>query len=118
MTRIDQSEWILISDRICTKKNPWEEIPINLDFPCDRAIVAINLLTAKPSWVQGGGVSQRWSRLFVPIEVKYSSLKLSYPKVISIEPLEKSILWFWTHHWITEIQIVLEVRRITDDFLS
>lgn len=111
MPRLDQSEWLLITDRLYSKKDPWEEIPINLNFPCDRAIIAMNLPIAKPSWVQGGGMSQRWSRLFVPIQVKYSSLKLSFPKVVALEPLENSILWFWSHHWITEIQIVVEVRR-------
>jgi hypothetical protein len=111
MARLDQSEWILITDRLYQKKNPWEEFPVHLTFPCDRAIVTINLPVAKPSWVKGGGVSQRWNRLLVPIEVKYRSLKLSFPKLIPLEPLGESILWFWSHHWISELQIVVEVRR-------
>ena len=108
--RLDQSEWILISDRIYAKTDPWEEFPIVLPYPCDRAIVSVNV-TARPSWVQSGGVTQRWQRLIIPIEVAYSSLKLSTPKVIKLEPVENSTLWFWSHHWITELNISVEVRR-------
>jgi hypothetical protein len=114
MPRLDQSQWELIVDRNFQKKEYNEEIPVHLNFPCDKAIITLNLLIAKPSWVNGGGVSQRWQRLLVPIEVAYSSLALSFPKVVSLEPVENSILWFWTHHWITEIHIVVEARRFNE----
>lgn len=113
MLPLDESKWELVMDRSFTKKDPWEEIPVNLNFPCDRAIVTIQVLAAKPSWVRGGGVTQKWQRLLVPIEVAYSRLYLSQPKVIEVEPLKISTLWFWSHHWITDLQIVVEGRRVT-----
>jgi hypothetical protein len=114
MLRLDQSDWILLVDRGFQKKEFDEEIPINIPFPVDRAIVSMNVLTGKPSWVKGGGVTQRWSRLLVPVEVSYFSLALSQPKKINLEPVENSVLWFWSHHWITDLQIVVEVRRFTE----
>lgn len=111
MPRLDQSQWSVICDRTYRKTEYDEQIPVNLNFPCDKAIVTLNLLIAKPSWVNAGGVSQRWQRLLVPVEVAYSPLVLSFPKVVSLEPVENSTLWFWSHHWISELHIVVEVRR-------
>ena len=108
--RIDQSEWVNLINQPYIKTNPWEEIPVGIPYPCDRAIVAITVL-ARPSWVNAGGVTQSWSRLFVPIEVGSFRLKLSKAKVIPLEPLENSTLWFWSHDWITELSISVEVRR-------
>jgi hypothetical protein len=110
MPRLDQSDWVLIVDRTFQKKDPWEEIPINLTFPVDRAIVSMNV-ASRPSWVRAGGVTQKWPRLLVPVKVAYSPLYLSEPEKIDLEPLENSVLWFWSHHWISELQIVVEVRR-------
>ena len=109
--RLDESKWIPIHSKLHRKNDPWEVIPVNIDFPCDKAIILVSQLEAKINWHKAGWLVQRWQRMMTPVKVKKLWMPLNEFFTFDVEPVERSILWFHTVEWLPEVVISVEVRR-------
>ncbi|HEY9711318.1 MAG TPA: hypothetical protein V6D48_24120 [Oculatellaceae cyanobacterium] len=111
MPSLDESEWISIHAQIHLKKDPWEEMPVALDFPADKIIVSVNQIAANLNWHKAGWLRQRWNRLVSSARVTRHYLPLNESIVLTIEPVSSSILWISTVTWLPEFQLQIEARR-------
>jgi hypothetical protein len=108
--RLDESTWQLIHQGTHIKTDPYERVPVALNFPTSRLIVSLNLLDLTKDWVRGGYAYQFWSRGLDQILVARRFLFLNQPTVIQVEPLQASNLFIEPLHYISEFGLTVEAR--------
>ena len=109
--RLDESNWTTIHQGTHRKNDPYERIPIALNFPSDRLIVSINLLDLTKSWVRAGWLIQFWPRGMAQVLIVRRFLTLNQETVVQIEPLAYSNLFIETFEYIEEFGLIVEARQ-------
>ena len=113
--RLDESQWITVHDRIHRKSDPWEEIPVHLNQPSDRAIITINRLSTPPHWHKAAIVRQRWQRLLAPVKVNSREMGWNEATLMHIEPVALSILWVKAYEYVPDFNLRVEIREWSGD---
>ncbi len=111
--RLDESTFIKVHDSFHNVSTPGQSFPVVLSQITDKAIITVTAPEATQNWYTAGYLKQYWSQgALSSVLVSRTKLPLAQAILISLEPVNSSVLRFEPVEWIGTFFLTVEIRSL------